>query len=474
MKLNCEARILANFSGDVRYDEMEGKRYLVAPMSMITVGVHNGSEGPLFYPDEELFKTPQIWNAKPVIVYHPAAGQTACDPVILSNRKVGTIMNTRKGKVTVNGKQVPALLAEAWLDEDRMNKVDERISQAIESNTMMELSTGLYTDNEKGEGEWEGEKYTAIARNYRPDHLALLPDLKGACSIEDGAGFLRLNARPEKIKLLCNAMSHGNIRSLLNSWLQDVNEDSWVEDVYESFFIFIKDGKYYKGTYKIVDNSLEVSSTFVEAVRVSEWRTKDGEFIGNENNDTKLRKEDVMNKKKVVDAIIASNLNSWKEANREVLMAMNEDTLKVMGDSDVAAKTAVENAVTEATKVENVITDTVTANTEEKPKTLKEYIDEAPADIGSPLKNMMLQYEQLKTNLIKTLTDNEKCPFTSAQLQLKDIAELKQLIALSTQNMPAGEDVPDYFGQGINNVQTNVQHTETPLVAPAVMAATPA
>jgi len=181
-------KITTNFVGVVRNDTMEGRDYLVAPMIMIVEGVHEGSNGPLYYPADELSKTPAVWNHKPVVVYHPQAngeGVSACDPDILTNRKVGVIMNTTfdAGK----------LKAEAWLEIDRMNRVDERIAEAIEKNEAMELSTGLFTDNENTEGDWNGEHYDAIARNYRPDHLALLPDLKGACSIEDGAGFLRLN-----------------------------------------------------------------------------------------------------------------------------------------------------------------------------------------------------------------------------------------------------------------------------------------
>jgi len=193
-------KITTNFTGMVRNDTMEGRDYLVAPMIMIVEGVHEGSNGPLYYPAEELAKTPAVWNTKPIVVYHPQAngeGISACDPDILTNRKVGVIMNTSIGEVEVKinkeKTKLAALRAEAWLEVDRMKKVDERIAEAVEKNEMMELSTGLFTDNEDVEGEWNGEPYIAIARNYRPDHLALLPDLVGACSIEDGAGFLRLN-----------------------------------------------------------------------------------------------------------------------------------------------------------------------------------------------------------------------------------------------------------------------------------------
>ena len=71
-------KVTANISGKVRYDEMEGRPFLVAPMIMLTEGVHNGSRGPLFYPKEELKKVPAVWNHKPIVVYHFRGG-VRCD-----------------------------------------------------------------------------------------------------------------------------------------------------------------------------------------------------------------------------------------------------------------------------------------------------------------------------------------------------------------------------------------------------------
>ena len=58
---------------------------------------------------------------------------------------------------------------------------------------MMEVSTGLKTYNVEKEGFHDGVLYKAVARNLRPDHLALLPDQKGAYSIEQGGGLFQTN-----------------------------------------------------------------------------------------------------------------------------------------------------------------------------------------------------------------------------------------------------------------------------------------
>ena len=481
-------RITVNLTGGTRYDEMSGNRYLVAPMVMLTEGVHRGSGGSLFYPKEELSKTPQVWNHKPVIVYHPQAVDgseiSACDPDILSNRQIGVIMNTRIGKIKVNNKMVSALRAEAWLNEERINKIDERITQAVEKNEMMELSTGLYTDNEVVEnGEWNGEKYDAIARNYRPDHLALLPDLKGACSIEDGAGFLRLNAKLDKIFITNKEMSHGNIRSLLNSWLQNKGEDVWVEDVYDNFFIYSKSGKLFKGVYSIVDNAIEVVENFEEVIRVTEYRTKDGQFVGNQNKDIE-RKEIEMQKNEVVDKLIKSNSNSWAEEDRKALLEMDDSILEKMESSEkIATEKAVENATKKSTNspvvdppvvdppvVDSPVADPPTKNV--KPKTVEDYISDRsiPQEIRNVMRNGVATYNALKTALIKRLTDHPKNLFTPEQLQSKDNDELKQLVALATPEDDENEAHifnSDFSALGL---ETN-SRKEEPMLMQAVIAA---
>jgi len=469
--------ITANLTGKVRYDEMEGRRYLVAPMIMMVEGVHDGSGGRLLYPADELSKTPQMWNYKPVILYHPSKNGepvSACDPVILSNRKVGVIMNT-KFEETEHG---VGLKAEAWLDEDRIKKVDERIAEAIEKNQIMELSTGLFTDNESMEGEWNGEKYDAIARNYRADHLALLPDLKGACSVEDGAGFLRLNAKPDKIHITGNAMSHGNIRSLLNSYLQDKDKDSWVEEVYDDFFVFMKDGKYLKALYSIVDSAIEVEDKFTEVVRVVEWRTTAGKFVGQNLVNFSRQKGKKMDKNKVVSALIKSNLNSWDEDDRESLMEMDEEVLTTFQDNDVAAEAAVEVAVKNATDelVSNrqddddteVEEEQDTSEEQDKPQTAEQYIEGAPAELQPVLNGMLTAYKSSKAISIEAIMDNKHNQFTKEQLEAKDLAELRTIVALIGDEEQSKAQAFDFSGQSEVVPTDNV---EQPMMMPPVIAA---
>ena len=75
----------------------------------------------------------------------------------------------------------------------------------------MEVSTGLFTENVQANGVFGGKAYHAIATNYRPDHLAILPDQIGACSIEDGAGLLRVNVKNrDEMQIVLHSMGIGN------------------------------------------------------------------------------------------------------------------------------------------------------------------------------------------------------------------------------------------------------------------------
>lgn len=169
----------------VQLKKLEDRVHFVVPVVLIVEGVLNGSEGPLYYPAEELKKSAALWNGKPVVVYHPDMYYSgiAGNPEVFNRQKIGTLFNVRFENKSLKG--------EAWLDPDRLKRVDERVLEAVEHNRMVEVSTGLFTDNENVSGEFNGIPYRAIARNYRPDHLAILPDKKGACSIEDGAGLCR-------------------------------------------------------------------------------------------------------------------------------------------------------------------------------------------------------------------------------------------------------------------------------------------
>jgi len=156
---------------------------------MMVEGVHNGSQGPLLHLAEELGKFPESWDGIPVTVQHPTvdgSNVSANSPAMLAKVKVGRIFNTHMDE--------DKLKAEAWLDERRLQEVSDIALQAIRDQQELQVSVGVFTEEENVPGEWHGESYESIARNHRPDHLALLPGGIGACSWPDGCG-IRVNKK---------------------------------------------------------------------------------------------------------------------------------------------------------------------------------------------------------------------------------------------------------------------------------------
>lgn len=170
---------------------LEGREHYVCPVVMAVEGVLNGSNGALFYPADELRKSVSQWNGRPVVIFHPDmyVSSLAGNPAIFNKQKVGTLFNAKFEK--------NALKAEAWLDPERLKTVDKRVLEAIQNKQMVEVSTGVIVELEEKSGTFNARSYIAIARNYKPDHLALLPDKIGASSIADGAGLMRNVAEGE-------------------------------------------------------------------------------------------------------------------------------------------------------------------------------------------------------------------------------------------------------------------------------------
>lgn len=174
-----------NYTPEIRL--YNGARHVVVPVVMMVEGVHSGSRGPLFHSALELGRVVGAWNGIPVTLRHPEVnGQfvSANTPEQLQ-QSIGRVFNAR-----MDGAK---LKAEAWINEAALQTMSPQALQAIRQGQAIDVSVGVFSDEEVVEGSWNGENYTAIARNHRPDHLALLPGEQGACSWADGCG-IRVNS----------------------------------------------------------------------------------------------------------------------------------------------------------------------------------------------------------------------------------------------------------------------------------------
>jgi len=173
----------------IRQERFEGRPHLVAPVVALVEGVHVGSGGALFYPGDEIAKYVEAWNGIPLPVFHPeeyGSYVSANSPEQIEARSVGRFFNVF---FDPDGSK---LKGELWIDIGKAEKIAPEVLSLIRSSQHLEVSTALWSDDDNTPGQWRDEEFAVIARNYRPDHLALLPGGEGACSWADGCG-VRVN-----------------------------------------------------------------------------------------------------------------------------------------------------------------------------------------------------------------------------------------------------------------------------------------
>lgn len=178
----CTKKLVAvstNLSKTTRYETFQGRKVLVVPLVMLRQMVVNGG-----YVDvSELI--PESWNGVPVTVSHPVDNDglniTANTPTTMEQWSVGMIFNAHM--------KDDKLCAEAWIfvDEMKARGLSATLNK-LEAGEAMDVSTGYFSVQEAQAGEHGGKQYTAVHKDLKPDHLALLPDEPGACGWKDGCG----------------------------------------------------------------------------------------------------------------------------------------------------------------------------------------------------------------------------------------------------------------------------------------------
>jgi rRNA maturation endonuclease Nob1 len=330
------------------------KAHLVVPVVMMVEGVHNGSLGPIYHPIEELAKYPETWNGIPVVIYHPEKdGEpvSANSPEVIDAVTVGRVYNT-----SVDGKK---LKAEVWFDEDKLNKVSENTLNEVNESKEIEVSLGMFADYDVEEGEWNGEKYSAIARNHRPDHLAILPDQVGACSCADGCGLgankkiddmaklvdvektiRQLNSEGYAVHNIIVNMTGGYQEQMekVRKLLEGLNTDkiyNYLEEMNDMFFVYSSNGhkenRLYRQEYRFDSGEIVLIDDPVEVHRKVEYIVNSS-LTRNINNNQKggqkmANAKDCPKCLEKINALITNKESKFEEADREWLLTQEESVL---------------------------------------------------------------------------------------------------------------------------------------------------
>lgn len=429
--------LVTNAKATIRREMLMGKEHLVVPMVMMVSGVHTGTRygkpASLFYPEDEMADRPYIWNSKPVVISHPE-NSSACTQEEINKRQVGQVLNTEYER-DASGLGRGKWKAEAWLDPDRLKIVNPDVLDAVLNGRMLEISTGVFTDDEEKSGEHNGEKYDSIAHNLKPDHLAILVNEKGACSCKDGCGLNR-NAEGTIVK---NALSHSKvhdcIQAALNSGaclmkgsgisgMADRPASDRVADVYDDQFIFHSgDGKMYCQKYTMnSDSTVGVPDTEPQEVQLySEYRTvKGGAYVGNSAYKPPIQKgESEMDKKKKIDQLIANT--GFEETDRAYLDGLPETKL----DAIIKKTTPAMVEAPSPAVVPVVNTATVPA-----PVILAQWLPTQPPEVQRAIQNLILNEQAQKKQYVDIIVANKKNPFSAEFLMAKDVPELQGLAAM--------------------------------------------
>lgn len=166
---------------------LDGITYAVAPAVIVREMVLNGE----LLPEKDISAFVDSWNGRPVVLRHPKR-----DGMAISANRVSVLEVSGMGIVLNCRMDGNRLIGELWLNVGKCNELGGdalTTLQRMERGEVVELSSAYFCDLEAIPGAFNGNAYTGIQRNLRPDHVALLPDEVGACSVRDGCGTPRTN-----------------------------------------------------------------------------------------------------------------------------------------------------------------------------------------------------------------------------------------------------------------------------------------
>lgn len=433
----------------------ESRPHLVAPVVLLVEGVHNG----FLYEAAELAKYPDAWSGIPLPIQHPRKNGepiSANDPTIIEEQSIGNLFHVHYDADKAR------LVGEIWIDINKASSIAPEALAAIRGGQRLEVSTGLYFDVDPQSGIWNDQQYNAIARNYRPDHLALLPGGVGACSWSDGCGvrsnkkeikpMKKIDEMTKRARLFImemlsyNELSHDELRGKLQRAVDTLDNNSWmhfVREVYDDFVIYEargtnpSSGVEMSGVLYKRDYSTDADEAIVladEAVEVREEKTyvPVGNAVDAAPKPGNQSKETVTMSKTndaIVQALIVCERTRFTEADAEWLKTLSADQLETM-----KAVEQCEEPINNDTKVK--VDDKPDAKPEDDvtPITLKSYIEAAPTEVAGVLRRFVARDAAEKEAVIDALVANDRCKFTKEQLEAKPLDELNVLAELA--NVP--------------------------------------
>lgn len=288
-----------------------GQDYFIVPAVLAKVGVMNN----VLYTKELLSNTQDAWNGVKVTLRHPqfdGHDATINTPETADAFAIGELYNVTfdddklKGDIYLNKSVVEAKGA-----------VD--LIERLKNNEYIDVSTGLVNVTIKNEdGEFDGKKYKAIINTFKADHLAILPDEKGACSVADGCGTL-----------FNSELSFNQIMDKIYEKIG--NSDGWLVDIFEDYFIWNESGETSKIKYTLDGELLTIGSTIPvkrEILYVEMQNNKDDKHCECKKILTNTEKDvDWVMKKQTIEFLVNAELSGITDDEKKSIDSLSAETL---------------------------------------------------------------------------------------------------------------------------------------------------
>jgi len=438
----------------VRTEVYDGTDYIVVPVVMMVEGVHHGSHGPILHTAEELGRFPASWDGIPVTLGHPQVdGQyvSANSPEVLKDWAIGRIFNTY-----MDGS---SLKSEAWIDQTKLIALSPETLERINKGEIIEVSIGVFSDEDIIEGFYGVEQYSAIARNHRPNHLALLPDEVGACSILDGCG-LRVNKKGGVImEIIVNETNEQQVlkelslkgfsvnetgyqerankaQTMLNNE-DDENSYHYLEELYADEMVYVvhsrdeKDNnkrsrKFYKRRYQEnAAGEIEFTGEAVQVKRVVDYpsvpvvnadgtvkRVRRSININSKKEDSDMTEKCTPCVKTAVDALIANKATAYVETDREWLEELDESQLEKMNPVVVN----VDKKVTKEDVIQVM-----------KGFSMEEHLSTMPEEVREQVQSGLRINKERRNKMVTEILANESNPWSKEELETLAVPTLEKV-----------------------------------------------
>lgn len=447
----------------------EGRPYLAVPCIALIEGVHAGSGGPMFYPAEELSAFAAAWNGEPVVVGHPhnAHGDpvSANAPEVIESEKIGVVFHS------VFDETLRGIRYELYIDEQLAESRCPDVLRRLRAGEMIEVSTGLFSDDDGTPGEWRGEEYQGTIRNIRPDHLAILRDSTGACSISDGCG-VRANEEEEnsmdhgamvtalrKAGFKVHDVGYGETSQLLQRAIDTMDTrvtTHFLKEVYDDTFIYEARPTEMSGAAKLFrrsyttddgEGSVVLGDDVTEVNRKVEYVPVTNEGSGEIPGKEEGGKSVSVNEK--VAALIGCECTKFTADDEAFLTGLSEEQLDKLGPVDAEEekpkegedKGAEGDGPAEGAGEDGKPTGAEDGAADTPPpaeQTPEAFLETAPEGIREILTEGLERRKAERTSTIAAITGNEKCAFSTEELKGMSLKSLRKLAAIAEVE-PAGD-----------------------------------